>query len=61
MDERLARIEELLTKRAEGDTEALEENKKIYGLGNGVFESVEKEEETITPKEAAEIARKIKG
>lgn len=61
LDARLSRIEELLTKKESGDAAALENAKKVYGLHSGVFESAAKKEDGITPKEAAEMVRKIRG
>jgi len=61
LDARLNRIEELLTKKESGDAAALENAKKVYGLHSGVFESAAKKEDGITPKEAAEMVRKIRG
>lgn len=59
MDERLKRIEEMLTSKS--DEKALEDSRKTYGLGNGVFDSAERKSETISAKEAADMARKLKG
>lgn len=46
----------------EGDTdkEAAEKAKEVYGLRGGVFASDKRDDEQVTPKEAMEIARKLK-
>lgn len=57
----MARIEALESRfKDEGDSdeEAAKKAEKIYGVGNGVFAPERKDEGKITPKEAAEIARK---
>lgn len=59
--DRLAKIEERLATEKASDEAALENAEKVYGLGNGVFASEREEQKAISPKEAAEITRKIKG
>lgn len=57
----MARIEALESRfkdESDSDEEAAKKAEKIYGVGNGVFAVERKNEEKITPKEAAEIARK---
>lgn len=46
----------------EGDTdkEAAEKAKEVYGLHGGVFASDKNDDGKVTPKEAMEIARKLK-
>ena len=59
----LSRLEALEARfKEDGDTdkEAAEKAEKVYGVGNGVFAAAHKDEDTITPKEAAEIAKKFK-
>lgn len=62
IDERFARIEEALSGLAKKDDDsgALEHAKDVYGLRGAVFSGDPEKSETITPKEAAEIARRFK-
>lgn len=48
--------------RTEDDTDekAVKEAEKVYGLGNGIFETAKEDDEKVTPKEAAAIAKKLK-
>lgn len=42
------------------DEQAAQRAAKVYGVGNGVFAAAHRDEQAITPQEAAEIARKQK-
>lgn len=57
---RLDAIDARFEDKDKNDDEAAEKAAKVYGVGNGVFAAARKDEEKITPKEAAEIARKQK-
>lgn len=48
--------------RTEDDTDekAVKEAEKVYGLGNGIFETAKTEEGKVNSKEAAAIAKKLK-
>lgn len=61
LDERLKRIEDKLFAADRDDEAALSDAKKVYGLGNGVFEAAARERKDVSPKEAADIVRKLKG
>ena len=58
----LARIEALEAKNSkeDADDEALRKAERVYGLGNGVFQAAKEESGRISPKEAADIVRRIK-
>jgi len=59
----LARLDALEARfRAADDTseEAVRKAEKIYGLGNGIFETAKEKSDKITPKEAADELKKIK-
>ncbi len=42
------------------DKEAAEKAKEVYGLRGGVFASDKRDDDKVTPKEAMEIAKKLK-
>ncbi|MDE6398635.1 MAG: hypothetical protein K2L51_04880, partial [Clostridiales bacterium] len=56
---RVAALEARLGK-ADADDEALRKAENVYGLGNGVFQAAKEESGNISPKEAADIVRRIK-
>ena len=56
---RLDALEQHFKNEGDSDEQAARKAEKVYGLGNGVFETA-KESEHITPKEAAQIAAKLK-
>lgn len=58
----LARLDALEARfgKEDADDEALRKAEKVYGLGNGVFQAAKKESDNISPKEAADIVRRIK-
>lgn len=63
LSEILARLDALEAHfKSEGDSdkEAAEKAKEVYGLRGGVFASDKKDDDKVTPKEAMEIARKLK-
>ena len=62
IDERFARIEEALAGLAKQDDDsgALEHAKEVYGLHGSTFEGTPEKSDNVTPKEAAEIARRYK-
>ena len=57
---RLEALEAHFKESGDGDKEAARKAEQIYGIGNGVFAADRTDEKTITPKEASEIARKLK-
>lgn len=60
LEKRLEALESHFKAEGDSDEEAARKAEKIYGVGNGVFAAERADEETITPKEASEIARKYK-
>lgn len=57
---RLEALEAHFKSEGDSDGEAAEKAKEVYGLGNGYFPTVKKDDEKITPKEAAAITRNLK-
>ena len=57
---RIEALEKRLEEQSDSDEEAAKEAAKVYGVGNGVFAAAHRDEGTITPKEASEIAKKFK-
>ncbi len=58
--DRIAALEAKMGARDDTDEEAVKKAEKVYGLGNGIFETAKEESDNITPKEAAAITKKIK-
>ena len=58
--DRLDALEAKVNAVVDPDEQAVKEAEKVYGLGNGIFETAKEESDNITPKEAAAIAKKIK-
>lgn len=57
---RLDALEAHFKSEGDSDKEAAEKAKEVYGLRGGVFVSDKKDDDKVTPKEAMEIARKLK-
>ncbi len=57
---RIEALEKRLEATGDNDEQAARESEKVYGVGNGVFATARKDEEKITPKEAAQITRSLK-
>ena len=57
---RLDALEAHFKKEGDTDKEAAEKAREVYGLRGGVFASDKKDDDNVTPKEAMEIAKKLK-
>jgi len=57
---RLDALEAHFKDQGDSDKEAAEKAREVYGLHGGVFASERKDSETVTPKEAMQIAKKYK-
>ncbi len=57
---RLDALEDHFKDEGDTDKEAAEKAKEVYGLRGGVFASDKRDDDKVTPKEAMEIAKKLK-
>lgn len=57
---RLDALEAHFKSEGDSDREASEKAREVYGLRGGVFASERHDDDKVTPKEAMEIARKLK-